>query len=77
MSIFVLQALILAVWAPPIILGIAIAANAPRIKTTIISSTNVNPFSLRITLSFQKSNDISIYFSKYYRYKIQGTLTGL
>jgi hypothetical protein len=53
----VLQALILAVWAPPIILGIAIAAKAPRIKTTIINSTKVKPLTLRIVFSFQNEKE--------------------
>jgi len=39
--IFVLQVLTLAVYEPPIIIGIAIAANAPSIKTAINNSTRL------------------------------------
>jgi hypothetical protein len=50
----VAQALIFAVEALSVILGIAITANALRISTTISSSINVKPFLNFIIISFPK-----------------------
>jgi hypothetical protein len=52
-STLVEQAFLLASVELVVILGIAMAANAPRIMTTISSSTNVNPFLLRICFSLK------------------------
>jgi hypothetical protein len=50
-SMLVWHAFLLAVVALVVILGIAIAASAPRMMTTINSSINVKPFLFRICFS--------------------------